>query len=112
MTRSGLLGSRKSTATTEIELFRCPEGFVSEIGSVVICNTTASDVTVRLSLTAGGGVTETASYLVYDHPLAAYDSIEWSPNSKIGLSSQDTFRCYASADDIAFNVFGVKEPIE
>lgn len=108
---SELLGRRATAVTTEQVLFRCPEGFVSQIGSIVICNPTAGTVTVRLSLSPGGGVTDAAAYLMYDHPIPAYDTVEWSPNVTIGLTSQDEFRVYASAADIAFNCFGVKEPV-
>lgn len=109
MSQSGIIGQISPAATTLTLLYQVIEPGTTKVGSLLICNTTAGSVTVRVNLAMGGGVPGTAGYVIYNHAIPAYDSVEWSPTSEVTLQSMDSIWVYASDADVAFHVLGTKD---
>lgn len=76
------------------------------VSSVVICNTNATDVTIRLAHAKDSAVDSIVQYLYYDLPIAAKDTFIFTGG--MTLEKIDTLRCYASSANVSFNVYGIK----
>lgn len=75
------------------------------VSSVVICNTTAVEQTVRLAHAIGGAADGLPQYLYYDLPIASKDT--FTATLGITLAAADVLRGYTSATGVTFQVYGV-----
>lgn len=101
-----LLEQRTPAASTLEELYSVEIGATAHVASITICNASGAARKVRLSIVRGGGVTSTASYVLFDTPLPAETTLEWSQLQDLALVAGDSIRVYANGVDVAFGVFG------
>jgi hypothetical protein len=76
------------------------------ISSIIVCNTTGSDSTFRVSIQIGGASNAIQQYLYYDLPIANNDT--FIATVGITLETTDVIAVQASSNDIAFNIFGTE----
>lgn len=98
-----ILGQIAPDATTEDQLYSCPDNTECVVSTIIACNRGAAG-TFRLSVTRDGVGTSTQDYLYYDLPLDANDSFALTLG--ITLSGRDVVRVYASSADFSFSAFG------
>lgn len=98
------LGQASPAATTLTDMYVAANAAV--VSSLVICNTNSSAVTVRFSHALAGAVDAIAQYLYYDLSIPGNETFV----ATIGLTmaATDVLRCYASATNVAFNVYGTE----
>lgn len=100
------LGQSNPAATTPTDVYTVPASTTAVISSVVVCNRSAVQQTFRLSVRVAGAGADNKQYLAYDMPVPANDSIFMQLG--ITLGAADVLTAYASAQQLAFNVFGVE----
>jgi hypothetical protein len=101
-----VLGQVSPAATTLTDLYTVPAQAQTTVSSVVACNTGASPVTIRIAVSEAGAANNVKQYLYYDYVLPAKDTLALVIG--ITLNETDVVRVYASAIDVAFNIFGVE----
>lgn len=97
------LGTIAPDATTEADLYICPENISSVISSFTVCNRGAN-ATFRLSHSTAGEVTANSEYLYYDLAISAGDT--FIATIGVTMSTSDCIRVYASTADLSFNIYG------
>lgn len=106
----GNLGSASPAAATAAALYAggaVPSGRKAT-GTLTVCNTNASDVTIRFAIvpTGGIGAVATKDYREYDTTLPARGVLE---KSGIPLTAAAALLVYASTTGVAFNFDGIEE---
>lgn len=101
-----ILGQLSPTATTLSDIYTVPAQAQTTVSSVVACNTGASPVTIRIATAEAGATNNVKQYLYYDYVLPAKDTLALVIG--ITLNETDVVRVYASATNVAFNIFGVE----
>ena len=98
-----ILGQIAPAATTEDQLYSCPDNTECVVSTVIVCNRGAAG-TFRVSVSFGGLATTDKDYLYYDVPIDANDTFAFT----IGATMQglDIIRVYASSADMSFSAFG------
>ncbi len=101
---SGTLGQSAPAATTNTTIYTVPSGKVATF-NVSICNTNTTSVTIRLSISSTS-TPSTSEYVEYNTTIPASGVLERS-----GLMASDgkLIVVYASATNVAFNVYGYEE---
>ena len=101
-----VLGQLSPAATTLSTLYTVPAQVQTTVSSLVACNTGASPVTIRIAIAEAGASVNVKQYLYYDYVLPAKDTLALVIG--ITLNETDEVNVYASATDVAFNLFGVE----
>lgn len=102
------LGQATPAAATVTLLYTTPTlATGTTVSSLMICNTNATDVTVRVSNAKAGAADAITQYIYYDLPVSAKDT--FTSTTGITLAQTDLLRCYASVANVNFTVFGVEE---
>lgn len=96
------LGQASPAATTLTDLYTATVQTV--VSSIVVCNTTGAAITFRISHAVAGAADATKQYLYRDVSVPANDT--FVATLGITMAPSDVLRCYASAIDMAFNVYG------
>lgn len=91
-------------ATTETDLYKVISGDHARLDELVVCNRSAVQVSFRVSISVGGGATQTKDYIYYDLSLSMNDT--FANEMKLTLNSGDVIRVYASSADLTFTLFG------
>jgi hypothetical protein len=101
-----VLGQASPAATTSADLYVVPAEAQATISSITVCNTGSSPVTIRISVAVANEANSTKQYIYYDYVIGAKDTLL----VVIGmtLNETDRVRVYASATNVAFNIFGVE----
>jgi hypothetical protein len=97
------LGQVAPAATTLTTLYTVPSSNSTVCSTLAICNRGAS-TSVRVAVRPAGASIDVKHYLVYDTPLAAYDSIFLTLG--ITLATTDVVSVYAGTADVSFGLFG------
>lgn len=101
-----VLGQSALAATTLTDVYTVPVATEAVISSVVICNRSATDTTVRLAVAEAGAVASDKQYLYYD--LALPGNMTFIATIGITLGAADVLRAYAAAATVSVNVYGVE----
>lgn len=101
---SGTLGQAAPAATTNTTLYTVTTGKVA-IFSVNICNTNATAVTVRLSISATS-TPASGEYLEYETQVPGNGVLE---RTGLMATAGKLIVGYASASGVSFNVYGYEE---
>jgi hypothetical protein len=101
-----VLAQLSPSATTLTTLYAVPSSTSTVISSLIICNTTGSTVTFRVSLAPAAAADNIKQYLYYDLPLLANDT--FIATIGISLATTDLIRVYASATNVSFTATGVE----
>jgi hypothetical protein len=101
-----ILGQIAPLATTETDLYEVPASTQTIVSTLVICNRSASNVLVRVSVSAGGGVTADADYILYDMTILAGTYGPYMATIGLTLEATDVVRVYASTADLSISLFG------
>ena len=99
-----ILGQAAPSATTETDLYTVPSSTSTVASSLIICNRGASDASVRVSISQGGGATVNKDYIYYSLIIPANDT--FIATIGISLATTDKVRVYASTANVSFNLFG------
>lgn len=93
-----------TSATTEQDLYEVPD-LKAVIFKLIVCNRHNSAVTVRFSISFGGGATATGDYKIYDKSVAANDILEIK---NLVATNADILRIYSSHSDVTFSIQGTE----
>jgi hypothetical protein len=98
------LGAAALAATTETVLVTAAAA--TQVRLVVFCNRSATDTTVRLSMSQDGAATANADYLLYDTTLPGNGYVIF--NVPVEMENTDVLRAYAGAATVSVSAFGVE----
>jgi len=101
-----VLGQSNPTATTPTDAYTVPASTTAVISSVLVANRSAAPQTFRISVRVAGAGADNKQYLAYDMAIPANDTVFFQVG--ITLAATDVLTVYASAQQLAFNVFGVE----
>ncbi len=101
-----VLGQLAAAATTEEDLYTAPDLSRVTCSSIVVANRTSSTITFRLSISVNDVSTTAKDYICYDIPINGNTVITMVLGFTLGQN--DTFRTFASATGLSFNLFGVE----
>lgn len=102
------LGQVTPAATTVTTLYTAPTLTTgTTVSSLMVTNTNTTSVTFRVSHATAGAADAVTQYIYYDITLQAKDT--FTSTTGITLAQTDVVRCYASAANVNFTLFGVEE---
>lgn len=101
-----VLAQSAPSATTLTDIYTVPALTQAVVSSISICNRSASDVAVRLSVAVAGEADATKQYIYYDLEIPANDNL--SRESGVTLGAGDVIRAYVASANISINIFGVE----
>jgi hypothetical protein len=101
-----VLAQASPTANVLTVVYTVPAATSTTISSIVICNTTSSATTFRISVEIAGAADAIPQYLYYDLPIANNDT--FVATIGVTLATTDKLAVQAGVSNIAFNVFGVE----
>ena len=101
-----ILGQVALSAATLTNCYATPTSTESVISSIVICNTSGTNRTFRLSVAIADAGDTPAQYLYYDESLPKDTS--FVATIGITLAATDVIRAEANGTGVAVNVFGVE----
>ena len=101
-----VLAQLTPTLNTLTTAYTVPAATSATVSSIVICNTTGSDSTFRISIQIGGASDAIQQYLYYDLPIANNDT--FIATVGLTLATTDVIAVQAANNDISFNIFGVQ----
>lgn len=101
-----VLAQSNPAATTPTDVYTVPTATTAVISSVVVANRSAVQRTFRLSVRVAGAGADNKQFLAYDMAVPANDTIFLQLGLTLGAA--DVLTAYASAQELAFNVFGVE----
>jgi len=101
-----VLGQVSPAPAASSDLYIVPAEAQATISSITVCNTGSSPVTIRISVAVANAGDNVKQYVYYDYVIGAKDTLL----VVIGmtLNESDRVRVYASAANVAFNIFGVE----
>jgi hypothetical protein len=88
---------------TYATLYTTPAGTQAVISSIVICNQSSSDVTIRIGLDTTAGTPGASEFLVYDAIVSGNDTIALTLG--VALDAEKFIRVSSSANTCNFSVF-------
>lgn len=99
-----ILGQQSPAANTDANLYTTPANTRTVMSSLVICNTTAAAIAVRVHARPLGAAAAPGNALVYDLSIAPNDSVPltWG----IALGPTDVVSVRAAAIGVTFTAFG------
>lgn len=101
-----ILGQIAPAASTLTTLYSCSATNGVSVSSISICNTTASEITIRVSVANANEADSLKQYLYYDLNIQAKDT--FMATIGLSLSKNDVVRVWASTTSVAFQIFGVE----
>ncbi|MCJ2530809.1 MAG: hypothetical protein LN413_00610 [Candidatus Thermoplasmatota archaeon] len=102
-----VLSQTRPVAATVTDSYTVPGATEAIVSSIVVCNTSATATSFRISVAINGAADALTQYLYYDVPIAGNDSF----TATIGptVDATDVIRVYATLATLTFTVFGVEE---
>jgi hypothetical protein len=88
---------------TYANLYTTPAGTQAVISSIVICNQSSSDVTVRIGLTTSASTPTAAQFLAYDAVVAGNDTVALTLG--VTMDASKFIRISSSATTCSFSAF-------
>lgn len=88
---------------TYATLYTTPAATEAVISSIVICNQSASAITVRIGLDTTAGTPGASEFLVYDAPIAGNDTV--SLTLGVSLPAERYIQISSSANTCSFTAF-------
>lgn len=92
-----------ASTSTYATLYNTPSATEAVISSIVICNRSSSNVTVRIGLDTSAGTPGASEFLVYDAEIPGNDTI--SLTLGITLDASKYIRVSSSANTCTFSAF-------
>jgi len=92
-----------ASTSTFATLYTTPSATEAVISSIVICNQSASAITVRIGLDTAAGTPGAAEFLVYDASVAGNDTVALTLG--ITMDASKYLRVSSSANTITFSAF-------
>lgn len=99
-----VLGQSTPAANTDTTLYTVPASTETVVSSVMVANTNATAVTVRLAVRPNGAAIATQHYLYYDVEVSANATLALTAG--ITMDASDVVTVRASATGVAFSAFG------
>ena len=99
-----ILGQLAPSASTYGTLYTVPSSKSAVISSITICNTNATDKSVRVHIVASGGSEGFGNVLYYDLEVPRNETL--CTTQGITLATGDFVRVWASATNVCFQIFG------
>jgi hypothetical protein len=100
------LGQLDPAAATLTDLYTVPGSTAAIVSGIAVCNRSATQTTVRIAVSVGGGTVANKDYLFYDAPIPGNSTVVLQAGAT--LAATDKLRCYATLATISFNAFGVE----
>lgn len=101
-----VLGQANPSAATLTTLYTVPSSTQSVASTLTICNQGSTLATYRVAVRPAGATATAQHYVVYDAPVAAYDTVFLTVG--IAVNTTDVVSVYASSASVAFSLFGVE----
>jgi hypothetical protein len=99
-----VLGQSAPGATTSTTLYTVPAATETVVSTFAVTNRAAISATFRLAIRPDGATLANEHYIVYDAPIAAYDSIYLTVGATI--NANDVITVYGSTANLSFSAFG------
>lgn len=99
-----ILGQSAPAATTNTALYTVPSATSAVASTLVICNTNASAVTVRVYARIAGAAAATGNAIIYDAVVLGNQTATFTLG--MTLATTDVITVYASTTAVAFTLFG------
>lgn len=93
-------------ATTLTTLYTVPGSTSTTVSTLTVCNQNAGAGSFRISVQVAAAADNVKQYLYFDEPIGGNRS--YPITLGITLAATDVVKCYASATNISFNLFGVE----
>lgn len=101
-----VLAQSNPSATTLTDIYTVPASTETVCSTLVVCNRTGSNVTVRVSVAIGGASDSLEQYLLYDLTILKNTAEFYTLG--LTLAATDVVRVYVSAVGVSFNLFGTE----
>lgn len=101
-----VLGQANPAATTLTALYTVPASTSAVASTLVICNRTNSNKTVRVSVAVAGAADSLEQYIYYDTIVLKNDSVFATIGLTLGAA--DVVRVYADGVGVSFGLFGTE----
>jgi len=92
-----------SSTETYTTVYNSPASTQAVISSLVICNASSSDITVRVGLDTTDGTPSSSEFLVYDAAIAGNDTV--SLTLGISMEADKYLRASSSSSACVFSAF-------
>jgi hypothetical protein len=96
--------AQAAMTTSYVSLYTVPTSTRTFVKDIIICNTTASAVTVNVSLVPSGGTAGESNSIYYEYSIAAKTTLSWS-GVQI-MNHNDTIQVKASATGATITISG------
>jgi hypothetical protein len=101
-----VLGQSAPAAATITDLYTVPSATYCIINSIVICNTSSSATTFRISVAKDGASDTLAQYVAREISILGNSTTEFAMG--ITMDAADRLRVYSTSGSLSFNAFGVE----
>lgn len=99
-----VLGQVNPSATTDTTLYTVPSSTQAVCSSLTVCNQGTSTALIRVAVRPAGATIAAKHYLLYDHPLAAKDTLTFEGG--VSLATTDVVTVRSDSASVSFNLFG------
>jgi len=103
-TTLSVLGQVAPSATTLTTLYTVPALTTTAVSSIVVCNTSATATSFRISVAVAGAGDALSQYLYYNVTIAGNDT--FIATCGFSLGAADVVRVYATLATLTFSAFG------
>lgn len=100
------LGQLNPSATTLSVLYTVPASTNTVIGSLDVCNRSATPTTFRIAIAVAAAADDPEQYVFYDETIEGNQTLELMGGK--GLEATDVVRVYATAATLSFSLFGLE----
>jgi len=101
-----VLGQSAPAAATLTDIYTCPSATGTIINSVVVCNTSSTSTTFRVSVAKDAAADTLAQYVAREIIIAGNSTTELALG--ITMDAADVLRVYSTSGSLSFNAFGVE----
>lgn len=101
-----VLGQANPAATTLTALYTVPALTQAVVSTLVVCNRTSSNRSVRVSIAVGGAGDSLEQYIYYDVLVVKNDTLFVTVGLTLGAA--DVVRVYTDSVGVSFSLFGTE----
>ena len=101
-----ILAQSTPTAASLTTLYTCPASTKTIVSSLVICNTSSTATSFRLSFSIDAAADALKQYLYYDEPI--FGNHTFIATIGATLDASDLIRVYATLATLSFTAFGTE----
>jgi hypothetical protein len=102
-----VLGQLVPGATTLTALYTVPGATNTTVSSIMVCNTSATPTTFRVSVAVAGAADDPKQYIFHDITIPGNDT--FTATVGLTLAATDVLRVYATLATLSFSAFGIEE---